>query len=70
MSSSSSAQKVLRFGAFEVDLQAGLLRKHGIRVRIQQQPLKVLAALLERPGEVVAGGATPNAVARRYLRRF
>ena len=53
MSSSSSAPKVLRFGAFEVDLQAGLLRKYGIRVRTQQQPLKVLAALLERPGEVV-----------------
>lgn len=53
MKSSSTARRSLRFGAFEVDLQAGLVRKHGIRVRIQHQPLKVLAALLDRPGEVV-----------------
>lgn len=53
MNSSSGTRKVLRFGPFEVDIHAGLLRKHGIRVRIQQQPLKVLAALLDRPGEVV-----------------
>jgi DNA-binding winged helix-turn-helix (wHTH) protein/Tol biopolymer transport system component len=43
----------IRFGAFELDLQAGLLRKDGIRIRCQEQPLQVLAALAERPGEVV-----------------
>jgi len=42
-----------RFGIFELDLQAGELRKHGLRIRLQEQPFKVLAALLERPGEVV-----------------
>src|SRR5271156_271559 len=42
-----------RFGVFELDLRAGELHKHGLRVRLQQQPLQVLAALLEHPGEVV-----------------
>jgi len=43
----------LRFGVFELDLRAGELRKHGVRVRLQEQPLQVLATLAERPGEVV-----------------
>jgi TolB-like protein/DNA-binding winged helix-turn-helix (wHTH) protein/Flp pilus assembly protein TadD len=43
----------VRFGIFEVDLRAGELRKHGLRVRLQEQPFKVLAMLLERSGEVV-----------------
>jgi TolB-like protein/DNA-binding winged helix-turn-helix (wHTH) protein/Flp pilus assembly protein TadD len=43
----------LRFGVFEVDLRAGELRKHGVRVRLQEQPFQVLAMLLERPGETV-----------------
>jgi TolB-like protein/DNA-binding winged helix-turn-helix (wHTH) protein/Flp pilus assembly protein TadD len=43
----------LRFGVFELDLHAGELRKHGLRVRLQEQPFQVLAALLEHPGEVV-----------------
>jgi TolB-like protein/DNA-binding winged helix-turn-helix (wHTH) protein/Tfp pilus assembly protein PilF len=44
----------LRFGVFEVDLRAGELRKHGVRVRLQEQPFQVLAMLLERAGQVVA----------------
>jgi eukaryotic-like serine/threonine-protein kinase len=43
----------IRFGSFELDLQAGLLRKNGIRIRCQEQPLQVLAVLAERPGELV-----------------
>src|ERR1035438_900548 len=43
----------LRFGVFEVDLATAELRKHGVRLRLQEQPFQVLAALLERPGEVV-----------------
>ncbi len=42
-----------RFGAFEVDLRSGALHKHGIRLKLQDQPFHVLAILLERPGEVV-----------------
>ena len=43
----------LRFGVFDLDLRAGELRKHGLRVRLQEQPFQVLAMLLEHPGEVV-----------------
>jgi TolB-like protein/DNA-binding winged helix-turn-helix (wHTH) protein/Flp pilus assembly protein TadD len=43
----------LRFGVFELDPRAGELRKHGLRVRLQEQPFQVLAMLLEHPGEVV-----------------
>src|SRR5262249_58923749 len=43
----------LRFGVFEIDLRGGELRKHGVRVRLQEQPFRVLAMLLERPGETV-----------------
>ena len=43
----------LRFGVFELDLRAGELRKHGVRVRLQEQPFQVLATLLEHPGEIV-----------------
>src|SRR5690348_16998684 len=44
---------VVRFGTFEVSFQTGEVRKAGLRVRVQQQPLKLLEALLERPGEVI-----------------
>ncbi len=44
---------VRRFGSFEVDPRAGELRRDGARIRLQQQPFRVLTLLLERPGEVV-----------------
>src|SRR6266853_4112278 len=44
---------VVRFGTYEVFLQSGEVRKAGLRVRVQQQPMKLLEILLERPGEVV-----------------
>ena len=42
-----------RFGAFELDLRSGELYKHGIRLKLQDQPFQVLALLLERAGDVV-----------------
>lgn len=45
--------RVLRFSSFEVDLRAGELRKHGVRIKLQDQPFQILALLLEKPGEVV-----------------
>ena len=48
-----SVLSLLRFADFEVDLRAGRLRKHGVRIRLQEQPFKVLTALLESSGEVV-----------------
>src|SRR5271170_1448579 len=47
-------QSKVTFGLFEVDLPNGELWKAGKRIKIQSQPFKVLAALLERPGEVVS----------------
>ena len=47
-------QPTYRFGVFELDICRGELRKHGVRIRLQQQPLQILKLLLERPGEVVA----------------
>src|SRR6267142_5689993 len=44
---------VVRFGLYEIDLQSGELRRAGVRIRVQQQPLRLLEILLERPGEVV-----------------
>ena len=46
----------LLFGVFELDLRAGELRKHGLRVRLQEQPFQVLAMLLGHQGEVVTRG--------------
>jgi TolB-like protein/DNA-binding winged helix-turn-helix (wHTH) protein/Tfp pilus assembly protein PilF len=51
--SEASTPARLRFGVFELDRRAGELRKHGVRLRLQEQPFQVLAMLLERPGETV-----------------
>src|SRR6202158_4321639 len=48
-----STSGVIRFGEFEVDLRSGDLRQHGKKVALQQQPFRILALLLERPGEVI-----------------
>ncbi len=50
----------VRFDCYEVDLPAGQLYKHGIRISLRDKSFQVLAALLEHPGEVVT---------REYLRR-
>jgi TolB-like protein/DNA-binding winged helix-turn-helix (wHTH) protein/Tfp pilus assembly protein PilF len=44
---------VVRFGTYEVSRQSGEVRKAGLRIRVQQQPMKLLEILLEHPGEVV-----------------
>jgi len=46
--------KRFRFGSFEADLGTGVLRRNGRRVPLQEQPFQILAALLERPGEVIS----------------
>ena len=46
----------IRFGVYELDLAAMELRKHGVIIRVQEQPFRVLAALLEKPGQVVTRG--------------
>jgi DNA-binding winged helix-turn-helix (wHTH) protein len=49
----SPATSKIRFGTFEIDLQSGELSKSGMRVRLQAQPFRLLAMLLDRAGEVV-----------------
>jgi Tol biopolymer transport system component/DNA-binding winged helix-turn-helix (wHTH) protein len=51
--SANSLSSITRFGTFEVNLQTGELRHAGQKVKLQEQPFQVLAALLERPGEIV-----------------
>jgi len=53
---------VVRFGTYEVSLQSGEVRKAGARIRVQQQPMKLLEILLERPGEVVTREELRNRV--------
>lgn len=48
-----SLQSPIRFGFFEVDLKTRELRRRGTKVKLQDQPFEVLAALLERPGQLV-----------------
>src|SRR5215475_6358830 len=43
----------IHFGVYELDRDAMELRKHGVPIRLQEQPLRVLATLVERPGEIV-----------------
>src|SRR6516164_3607176 len=53
MSTPSPQKAIHRFGAFELDTRTRELRKSGLRIRCQEQPLQVLLALLERPGELL-----------------
>jgi DNA-binding winged helix-turn-helix (wHTH) protein len=48
-----SSGRVVRFGSFEADLQEGTLTKVGYRIRLQEQPFRILALLLERSGQLV-----------------
>ena len=50
---SEEAREVVRFGAFEACLETGELRKHGIRIRLEDKPFQILACLLERPNALV-----------------
>ncbi|HEU5334490.1 MAG TPA: winged helix-turn-helix domain-containing protein, partial [Terriglobales bacterium] len=47
------ARLVYRFATFEADPATGELRKAGVRLRLPEQPFRVLIMLLERPGELV-----------------
>src|SRR5215469_15793394 len=53
MEGNGQANGAIRFGVFEVEPRTGELRKAGSRIKLQDQPFKVLLALLERPGGVV-----------------
>jgi cholera toxin transcriptional activator len=47
------SNKIFRFGVFEADTSSGELRRAGVRLRLQEQPVQVLILFLERPGQVI-----------------
>src|SRR5258708_11619897 len=49
----ASPPRRLGFGPFAFDETSGELRKHGVRVRLEGQPLQILSALIRQPGQVV-----------------
>lgn len=53
MNESSPARRILRFGTYQCDLSTRELFKNGVKVKLADQPFRLLALLLERPGEVV-----------------
>lgn len=53
MSGLTSANSIVRFGVFELDLRAGELHKSGVLLHLPPQPFKVLALLVSRPAQLV-----------------
>ncbi len=53
MPAPASISEILKFGLFELDMQKAELRKRGVRIKLQEQPLKLLVLLLENRGEIV-----------------
>jgi TolB-like protein/DNA-binding winged helix-turn-helix (wHTH) protein len=53
MLTAAPASRVLRFDGFELDIRAAELRKSGVKLRLQGQPIQVLATLLNSAGELV-----------------
>jgi TolB-like protein/DNA-binding winged helix-turn-helix (wHTH) protein/Flp pilus assembly protein TadD len=53
MADGSQLVERLRFSVFELNVKTGELRKNGLRIRLQEQPIRVLTMLVERPGDVV-----------------
>lgn len=53
MNNAQSAAPLIRFGTFEVNLHSRELRKHGMRIRLEEKPFQILEMLLESAGQVV-----------------
>ncbi len=53
MALAAHSPDVIRFGVFEVCLSTGELRRSGLKIKLQDQAFRVLAALLEHPGQLV-----------------
>jgi TolB-like protein/DNA-binding winged helix-turn-helix (wHTH) protein/Tfp pilus assembly protein PilF len=53
MDALASSRRPVRTGLFEIDFGSGEVRKEGRKVRLQEQPFRVLSLLLERPGDIV-----------------
>ena len=53
MEPSVVSANIFRFGLFQADAAGGTLMRNGVRIKLQDQPFRVLLILLERPGEIV-----------------
>src|SRR6516165_7638210 len=62
MRNSAGDLKTIRFGTFELDAGAGELRKQGLKIRLQEQPLRILQMLLANPGQVLTRDELRNAL--------
>ena len=49
----ANQSRILHFGSYEVDVRAGELRKNGVKIKLQEQPLRILVILLQHAGDVV-----------------
>jgi eukaryotic-like serine/threonine-protein kinase len=49
----NNGNRTIRFGEFVADLSSGEIRKSGSRIKLQDQPFRVLQILLEHPGDLV-----------------
>ncbi|HET8924714.1 MAG TPA: FlgO family outer membrane protein [Candidatus Acidoferrum sp.] len=56
MNDTQGTAPIVRFGAYEVNLESRELRKHGMHIRVEEKPFQILEILLERPGHVVTRG--------------
>ena len=52
MEKESSGPQIIRFGTFELDVRAGELRSRGVKIKLQEQPLRILEILLAHPGDL------------------
>ena len=63
MSDQRPIRRVLRFSVFEMDLEQRELRRNGLKIKLQDQPFQLLAALLERPGKLIVNHAVRRSAA-------
>ena len=54
MATAAEPIRSYEFGVFTAEVTAGELRKHGVRLKVQERPFQLLVCLLERPGEIVS----------------
>jgi len=54
MAAFTGAPRIIRFASFELDEDAGELRREGMKIRLQDQPFQILTILLDNPGKIVS----------------
>lgn len=53
MNNVKNLPSVARFGAFEVSFELREIRKHGMRIQLEEKPFRILEILIENAGQVV-----------------